>query len=38
MGTVYDEITLKNVGDITRAEDGHIKESEIRQITIQVVS
>jgi hypothetical protein len=38
MGTVYDEITLKNVGDITRAEEGLIKESEIRQTTIQVVA
>ena len=38
MATVYDEITLKNVGDIFRAEDGHIKESEIRETTIQVVA
>ncbi|AEF84883.1 conserved hypothetical protein [Treponema primitia ZAS-2] len=37
MGTVFEEITLKNVGDITRVGDGHLKESEIRQMTVQCV-
>ena len=34
MGIVRAEITLKNGGDITRAGDGFIKESEIRQATV----
>jgi clan AA aspartic protease len=38
MGTVYDEITLKNAGDVIKAEEGLIKESEVRQMTIQVVA
>jgi clan AA aspartic protease len=37
MGTVYDEITLKNAGDVGNVRRGLIKESEIREITIQVV-
>jgi hypothetical protein len=36
--TTYDEITLKNAGDVANAERGIIKESEIRQTTIQVVA
>ncbi|MHC6203266.1 hypothetical protein ACYULU_08735 [Breznakiellaceae bacterium SP9] len=35
MGTTYAEITLRNDGDVTNARRGLIKESEIRQITIQ---
>ncbi|GHV44027.1 hypothetical protein AGMMS49546_27290 [Spirochaetia bacterium] len=38
MGTVYDEITLKNTGDVAMAIRGLIKESEVRQTTIQVVA
>ena len=34
MGLVRTEITLKNVKDMFRAEDGHIAEQEIRQITV----
>ncbi|MFP3041378.1 aspartyl protease family protein [Treponema primitia] len=37
MGTVYEEITLKNQGDITRFGDGYLKEPEIRQMTVQSV-
>jgi clan AA aspartic protease len=38
MGTVYDEITLKNAVDVGMEKRGLIKESEIRQTTIQVVA
>jgi clan AA aspartic protease len=34
MGFVHTEITLKNAKDIYRAEDGLIKDAEIRQSTI----
>ena len=34
MGTVYAEITLKNVRDADKADDGLIKESEVRQTTV----
>ncbi|MFP3042209.1 clan AA aspartic protease [Treponema primitia] len=37
MGTVYEEITLKNVADLTRVEEGLIKESGIRQMTLRCV-
>jgi clan AA aspartic protease len=37
MGTVYEEITLKNVGDVISVERGYIKEPEIRETTVQVV-
>jgi clan AA aspartic protease len=37
MGTVYAEITLKNVKDIMKAEEGLITEPEIRQTTVQAV-
>jgi clan AA aspartic protease len=37
VGTVFEEITLKNVGDITRVEEGLIKEPEIRQMTVRCV-
>jgi clan AA aspartic protease len=37
MGTVYEDITLKNAGDKIRVECGMIKEPEIRETTIQVV-
>ncbi|GHU52635.1 hypothetical protein FACS1894200_13190 [Spirochaetia bacterium] len=35
MGTTYAEITLRNAGDVTDARREYIKETEIRQITIQ---
>jgi hypothetical protein len=38
VGTVYDEITLKNAGDVVMEKRGLIKESEVRQTTIQVVA
>jgi hypothetical protein len=38
MGTVCDEITLKNAGDVIMEKRGLIKESEVRQTTIQVVA
>ncbi|MDR2924266.1 MAG: aspartyl protease family protein [Treponema sp.] len=37
MGTVHAEITLKNTGDITDVRRGYIKETEIRQTTVQAV-
>ncbi|GHT76049.1 hypothetical protein FACS1894124_8040 [Spirochaetia bacterium] len=40
MGTMYDvytEITLKNGWDVEKAADGLIKESEVRQETVQAV-
>ncbi|MFP3042141.1 aspartyl protease family protein [Treponema primitia] len=37
VGTVYEEITLKNEADLTRFGDGHLKEAEIRQMTIRCV-
>jgi hypothetical protein len=29
MGSVYEEITLENVGDIYRVGDGYLKETEV---------
>ena len=37
MGIVYTEITLKNARDVGNAKDGIIKESEIRQMTVQAM-
>jgi clan AA aspartic protease len=37
MGLVQEEITLKNVKDKMKAEEGYIKEFEIRQTTVQAV-
>ena len=37
MGIVRTAITLKNVRDIFRAEDGIIKEQEIRQTTVNAL-
>ena len=37
MGLVYEEITLKNIYDVADYEDGLIKESEIRQVTVQAL-
>ncbi|MDR1929231.1 MAG: retroviral-like aspartic protease family protein [Treponema sp.] len=34
METVYAEITLKNAGDVARAEYGHITEQEVRTATV----
>ena len=38
MGTTYTEITLKNAGDVASEERGLMKESDVRQTTIQVVA
>jgi hypothetical protein len=38
MGTVYDEITLKNAWDVGNEKRGLIKETEVRQTTISVVA
>ena len=37
MGIVRAEITLKNVNDILRAKDGHIKKKNIRTITVSAL-
>ena len=37
MSLVQTEITLRNAGDIIRAKDGNIKETEVRQITVQAL-
>jgi len=37
MGLVHAEISLKNVKDKMKAEEGYIKEPEIRQTTVQAV-
>jgi len=37
MGMVQAEITLKNVRDKMKAEEGYIKDFEIRQTTVQAV-
>ena len=37
MGFVYTDITLKNVKDMMKAEEGLIKEAEIRQTTVQAM-
>ena len=37
MGFVHADITLKNVKDIMKAEEGLIKEAEIRQKTVQAM-
>jgi clan AA aspartic protease len=37
MGTVHEEITLKNLGDVIGVGRGYIKETEIRQKTVQAL-
>ena len=37
MGTVQTEITLKNIADVFRAEDGHLKPENIRQAAVTAV-
>jgi clan AA aspartic protease len=37
MGTVQAEITLKNIRDKMKAEEGYINEHEVRQTTVQAV-
>jgi clan AA aspartic protease len=37
MGQVFEEITLKNAGDVTNAERGIIAESQIHQTNVQAV-
>ena len=37
MGTVYAELTLKNVGDLVRAKDGLLREDNIREAKVNAV-
>jgi len=37
MGNVFAEITVKNVKDMGRAQDGHITENNIRSVTLTAV-
>ena len=37
MGTVYAEITLKNVGDLVRIKEGLIKEQNVRETLVNAV-
>ena len=37
MGTVYADITLKNVKDITLAENGHINAEDVREVNVTSV-
>ena len=37
MSIVYAEITLRNEWDVCLADQGHIKEDEVRQMTVQSV-
>ncbi|GHU24877.1 hypothetical protein FACS1894172_19660 [Spirochaetia bacterium] len=37
MGTVHEEITLKNAIDVGAANRGYIKQKEIRQVIVQVI-
>ena len=38
MGNVYDEITLKNSGDLVRAKEGLVPENEVRSLTINALA
>jgi hypothetical protein len=38
MSVVYTELNLKNEGDIILAEEGFIKENEIRQLIVQAIA
>ncbi|MDR1985824.1 MAG: clan AA aspartic protease [Treponema sp.] len=37
MGTVYTEITLKNAGDVSEFQRGHVSEQEVRTTTVQAL-
>jgi clan AA aspartic protease len=37
MGQVHEEITLKNVGDVSAVNRGYIKKLEIRETTVRVL-
>jgi hypothetical protein len=37
MGEIYTEITLKNMDDVIAAEQGYIKASEVRAVTVQAL-
>ena len=37
MSTVYTDITLKNAGDLTRVQDGRIKEKDVRSVTVNAL-
>jgi hypothetical protein len=38
MSITYTEITLKNMEDMTLARHGHIKPSEVRQVTVRAMA
>ncbi|MDR0638107.1 MAG: clan AA aspartic protease [Spirochaetaceae bacterium] len=37
MSTVYTDITLKNAGDLVRVQDVHIKEKDVRRVTVNAL-
>jgi clan AA aspartic protease len=37
MGYIYTDITLENPGDVAKAYDGFIKESDIRRVTLKAL-
>jgi len=37
MGLVHTEITLKNGGDVVKAAEGDIKQTDVRQVTVQTL-
>jgi hypothetical protein len=37
MGTVYADITLKNVGDVVKLRDGYIKEKDVRSVAVNTL-
>ena len=37
MGTVYTDITLRNANDIALTHSGHMKEEDIREVTVRSV-
>jgi clan AA aspartic protease len=38
MGTVKTQITLKNAGDVTMAERGHITDAQVRALTVEALA
>jgi hypothetical protein len=38
MSTVKTQITLKNAGDVTMAERGHITDAQVRALTVEAVA
>jgi clan AA aspartic protease len=37
MGTIHEQITLKNAGDAIRVKDGHMQEKDVRQATVHAL-